>query len=228
MQKMQFCQRKVLVLNKLMVAIGVTSLKRAITMLTSGDAQGTVKAEVVDNYHVPRTWEEWSKLRPKDGDDKIVTVGRDFCMPQIIRLNDYDKLPSQKIKFSRRTIFKRDNNKCQYCKKKFPLSELSMDHIYPKSAGGKTIWENVCLACVACNTYKANIIPKKSIVMENGKAVTYFTVEFRNDKKVWYVRIKEPAKPNYNLSIGPIHYESWKQWLDSMYWSVELENDNLS
>jgi 5-methylcytosine-specific restriction endonuclease McrA len=218
---MKLNQRKVLVLNKNMVAIGVTTLQKAIIMLF-----GHAKAEVIDDDHTPHTWKQWAEIRPKDDEDKIVTVGNNFRIPKIIKLNKYDKLPSQKIKFSRRTIFKRDNNKCQYCKKKFPLSELSMDHIIPKSAGGKTIWENICLACVSCNTCKANHVPKKNLIMENGKAVTYYVVEFRNDKKVWYINIKEPHKPNYNLRIGEIHYESWKQWLDSVYWSVELENEN--
>ena len=69
-------------------------------------------------------------------------------MPRVIRLLGYEKLPKQTVKFNRRNIFARDNNQCQYCGKKFPTSELSLDHVVPRSQGGGSTWENIVCACV--------------------------------------------------------------------------------
>ncbi len=64
------------------------------------------------------------------------TSTTEIQVPRVIRLLDYDRLPKQTVKFNRRNIFARDNNQCQYCGKKFPTSELSLDHVLPRSQGG--------------------------------------------------------------------------------------------
>ena len=60
------------------------------------------------------------------------------------------------MKFSRGNIYLRDQNRCQYCGKKFSSSELSLDHVVPISRGGKSTWENVVCACLPCNVRKGN------------------------------------------------------------------------
>ena len=76
--------------------------------------------------------------------------------------SSYDKLPKQTVKFNRRNIFARDNNQCQYCGKKFPTSELSLDHVVPRSQGGASTWENIVCACVDCNVRKGGRTPKQA------------------------------------------------------------------
>lgn len=98
-----------------------------------------------------------------------------------------------------------------------------MDHIIPRSVGGLTTWTNVCLACIFCNKQKADRVPKKYIANIDGKFITNYLVYFKGGRQV---QIREPNKPNYNFYIDKIHYNSWKQWLNESYWSVELENDN--
>lgn len=49
-----------------------------------------------------------------------------------------------------------------YCGERFPADELTFDHLIPRSAGGATTWENILMACVACNTKKRNIMPNFS------------------------------------------------------------------
>jgi len=234
-----FAHRKVLVLNKNFTAIGVVSLPRAIVMLFSTDSNGDPKAEVIDHqivghyedgrpqYNItPYSWEEWSEMRPKEGEDAIHACRGVFRIPEIIKLSQYDKLPTQKIHFSRRTIYKRAHSTCQYCKKKFGTEELSIDHIHPRSCGGQTTWENCVLSCVYCNKCKADRVPTVKQERIGGKLKTVYTVSFKDGKKTWSVHLVQPNKPSYNFFRGDIHYESWKQWLDAAYWNVELANDN--
>jgi 5-methylcytosine-specific restriction endonuclease McrA len=128
-----------------------------------------------------------------------------IAVPRIIRLLFYDRLPRTDVKFNRRNIFARDKNKCQYCGKHFPTSELSLDHVIPRTQGGKTTWENIVCACAACNVKKGGQIPR-----EAGMKL-----------------IKKPTKPRHNplvhVHLGHRRYRSWKQFLDHAYWSVELK-----
>lgn len=51
-----------------------------------------------------------------------------------------------------------DRGRCCYCLTQAVNSgiDLSFDHILPRSKGGKTVFENVCLACRACNEFKSD------------------------------------------------------------------------
>ena len=212
--------KKVLVLNKKWTAIGVVTLQRAIIMLFSTHAAtGGPKAEIVDENCNPWTWEEWSLLKPGDGEENIKSVTGVFRIPEIIKLNGYDRIPAQKVHFSRRTLYKRDGYKCQYCGYRCPqnkrgdedeLAELSIDHIVPRSQGGETTWENCVIACVECNTIKANKFPE----------------EVRHKKYPHGMPRPHPKRPRYNWFRGDIHYNSWRQWIDVNYWHQELINDN--
>ena len=79
-----------------------------------------------------------------------------FLSGRVIRLLNYVKLPLSKIMNitpSRSMIYKRDNNTCQYCGSK---SKLTIDHVLPRSKGGKDTWENLVVACSSCNTKKSD------------------------------------------------------------------------
>lgn len=207
-----FAQRKVLVLNKRWTAVGVVSLERAITMLFSCDAKSNEpKASVIDDCCTPWTWEEWALLRPEEGDDSINACSGKFKIPEVIKLNRYDKMPQHKIHFSRRTIYKRDGNTCMYCGGRPGTEELTIDHVLPRSKGGLTTWENCVLACVDCNSIKADkLLPD----VRNKK--------FPSGMKLLTV----PKKPQFNVYRGEMPYKSWGQWLSIVYWNTELENDN--
>jgi 5-methylcytosine-specific restriction endonuclease McrA len=75
---------------------------------------------------------------------------------RVIRLFDYVKIPISKLmrtKPSKTMIYKRDDNKCQYCG---CTRGLTIDHIIPKSKGGEDTWENLVVACYTCNTKKGD------------------------------------------------------------------------
>ena len=80
---------------------------------------------------------------------------------RVIRLVNYIKLPIQKImanKPSRNLIYKRDNHTCQYCGS---YKNLTIDHVIPRSRGGKDTWDNMVAACMPCNTHKGDRTPEE-------------------------------------------------------------------
>src|SRR5947208_16898797 len=99
----------------------------------------------------------------------------------------YDRRSKQAMKFNRRNILARDNNQCQYCGKKFPTSELSLDHVVPRSQGGASTWENIVCACVACNVKKGGRTTKEANMHlirqpEKPKRITMLNLKLINRK----------------------------------------------
>jgi 5-methylcytosine-specific restriction endonuclease McrA len=77
-------------------------------------------------------------------------------VPAVLRLRRMPRSNKRGVKFSRVNVYQRDRHKCQYCTRAFPIGELSYDHVVPRSAGGRTCWENITTACRACNLRKGN------------------------------------------------------------------------
>ncbi len=198
----------VLVLNRLFMAVHVISVRRAFGLLVKDLAEVVQLDDGQYTSYDFHSWREVSEARALfkgPDDDYIRTVHFEIQVPRIIRLMTYDRLPRQKVKFNRRNIFARDGNRCQYCGKRFATSELSLDHVMPRSRGGLTTWENIVCACVKCNVRKGGRTP-----WEAGMKLT-----------------REPVKPKTSPSLGikltNRKYRSWKTFLDAAYWSVELE-----
>ena len=199
----------VLVLNKLFMAIHIISVRRAFCLLCKDLAEVVSLEDGQFTTYDFATWREVSEFRSRnfrqEDDDWVRTVNSEIQVPRVIRLVDYDRLPKQTVKFNRRNIFARDNNQCQYCGKKFPTSELSLDHVVPRSQGGSSTWENIVCACVACNVRKGGRTPKEASMH----------------------LIRKPEKPKrspmLNLKLTNRKYQSWKSFLDNAYWSVELK-----
>lgn len=197
--------RKVLVLNRNWQAVGVVSMDRAITLLYSQyKATNDPKALVVDTDDFRTfTWSDWAELKPKEGEKGIISARAVFRVPEVIVLTRYDRLPTHRVTFSRRTIYKRDHYQCQYCGRTPGSEELTIDHIVPRAQGGQTTWTNCVLACLPCNSRKADRTPE-----EAGMKLR-----------------REPFKPKYQLFRGDIPCDSWKKFLSEAYWNVEMEND---
>jgi 5-methylcytosine-specific restriction endonuclease McrA len=199
----------VLVLNKLFMAIHIISVRRAFCLLAKDLAEVVSLEDGQYTTYDFETWREVSEFRAqnfrKEDDDWVRTTSTAIQVPRIIRLMGYDRLPRQTVKFNRRNIFARDNNQCQYCGKKFPTSELSLDHVVPRSQGGQTTWDNIVCSCVGCNVRKGGRTPREANMH----------------------LIRKPEKPKrsplLNLKLTNSKYQSWKSFLDNAYWSVELK-----
>jgi 5-methylcytosine-specific restriction endonuclease McrA len=199
----------VLVLNRVFAAVHVIGLRRAFCLLAKDQAEVVSLDDGMFVTHDFSSWRELSALRSRlyksEDDDWVRTPTAEIQAPRVIRLVGYDKVPRQTVKFNRRNIFARDHNQCQYCGKKFVTSELSLDHVIPRSQGGATTWENIVCACVDCNVRKGGRTPRQANL----------------------TLIRKPEKPKrspiLNLKLTQKKYHSWQSFLDNAYWSVELK-----
>ena len=203
--------KPVLVLNKNWIAIDTTPLHRAFSLILSSDSKGKPKASIIDIDCTPYTWQEWTKIKAESEDDEIRTVSLAFKIPQIIRLNKYEKMPKQVVIFSRLNLYKRDGYSCQYCGVRPKSEELTIDHINPRCRGGMTTWENCVVCCTRCNRIKGGRTP--------GEVRHH---DFPGGMKL----MKTPVRPKVSDIKFKIFYPSWNAWLNDAYWNVELENDN--
>ncbi|MBM4071357.1 MAG: HNH endonuclease [Planctomycetes bacterium] len=199
----------VLVLNKMFLAVHIVSVRRAFCLLCKDLAEVVNMEDGQFATYSFSSWREVSEYRAQhfreEDDDWVRTVTSQIQVPRVIRLMSYDKLPKQTVKFNRRNIFARDNNQCQYCGKRFPTNELSLDHVTPRSQGGLSSWINVVCACLECNVRKGGRTPKQAHMG----------------------LIRKPEKPKrsplLNFKLTQKKYQSWKTFLDNAYWSVELK-----
>jgi 5-methylcytosine-specific restriction endonuclease McrA len=197
----------VLVLNRCYMAVHIIPVRRAFCLLFKELAEVVTLDDGRYLSHDFQSWREVSEARSRfrdPDDDYIRTIHFEIQVPRVIRLLTYDRLPRTKIKFNRRNIFARDGNRCQYCGKRFPTGELSLDHVMPRSRGGGTDWENIVCACVRCNVRKGGRTPA-----EAGMRLTKPPV-------------KPKTSPTLGLKLANRKYQSWKTFLDDAYWTVEL------
>jgi 5-methylcytosine-specific restriction endonuclease McrA len=193
-----FEERKVLVLNKSWAPMRTETLEKALTKVCKGVAR-IINPE---DYQA-MTWEDWSKLKPL-GDEGIRTANMVFRIPEVILLNEYNKLPMPRKTFCRRQLYRRDDYRCQYCGDRPGTSELNVDHVIPRAQGGQTTWENCVIACVACNSYKANRTPEQA-----GMKL-----------------LSQPTRPGYKQLRQEefVQIDSWRSFLSEAYWSVPLQD----
>jgi 5-methylcytosine-specific restriction endonuclease McrA len=188
-----------LVLNRSWSAIATTSVRRALGLLFTGAA----KVVQPDTYEV-HEFHTWTDLAVHPGEPCIRTVRLKIKVPEVIVLTKYGGMPNPTVTFSRRNLYKRDRSTCQYCGKRPGSKELSIDHVVPRSRGGRTTWENCVLACMRCNRRKASRLPT-----EAGLKL-----------------LKRPTRPKWTpileAPIGRIR-QSWDKFVSDCYWDVPLE-----
>lgn len=132
-------QEPVLVLNATYEPINVTAVRRAMVLLLKGVAQ----AEEMHNAEVH-------------------SAAHSHKVPSVIRLLAYRHIPQQSRALSRKNILLRDRNTCQFCGRIFPSSELTLDHVMPRSRGGRSSWENLVACCYRCNNNKGDRTPEEA------------------------------------------------------------------
>lgn len=79
--------------------------------------------------------------------------------PSIVRLRAYVSIPFKRITLTRRNVMRRDRSRCQYCGHR---DRLTIDHVLPRSRGGRDTWDNLVTACVPCNNRKGNRTPDEA------------------------------------------------------------------
>ncbi|MDZ7695797.1 MAG: HNH endonuclease [Deltaproteobacteria bacterium] len=170
---------QVLLLNITYEPLRVINWKKAITLLMLG------KVEVLEEYGT-----------------EIHSISFTLKLPSVVRLLMMAKRPRASVRFSRQNIYARDKYCCQYCGRKFPVEDLSYDHVIPKSRGGKTVWTNIVTACMRCNRKKGGRTPKEAKMQ----------------------LIRKPTRPKWlpSLRVTIGFKEIPTTWRDYLYWNVEL------
>jgi len=155
----------VLVLNRMYMAVHVINVRRAVCMLYRELAE---VIHIEDGHFSNYDFENWQLVSElnwehhNDSEDWIRSVSFQLQVPRVIRLLRYDRVPKHSLRFNRRNLFARDQHQCQYCGRHAPLTQLSLDHVIPRSRGGQTTWENIVCCCLTCNTRKGGRTPKEA------------------------------------------------------------------
>jgi 5-methylcytosine-specific restriction endonuclease McrA len=155
----------VLVLNRNWQAINIRTPADAFCQMATNVATA-LEIELGNGARAealrPVTWDEWITLPVRDGDNAVHTVRGQIRVPTVIVSVNFAKVPKKRPKLSARTIRERDGNRCQYTGKLLKAEEGSLDHILPRSRGGKDEWENLVWADKDVNARKGNRLPHEA------------------------------------------------------------------
>ena len=145
--------------------------------------QQAVKLHWLDRVYVLHTYD----------DKQIHSPSTTIQMPAVCATKKFYKIP-QEAKFSRNNLFLRDTFNCQYCGELFPQSELTIDHVIPRSLGGGTDWENCVSSCKSCNSNKGSRLIKP---ITHPYTPTYWELAKKKKNKIH------------------LQHSSWGQYLNS-------------
>ena len=163
--------------------IKVISWQRAMTLLTLD------KVDVIEEY-----------------DAEIRATSIIVKVPAVVRLRKAFRRYAKLVKFSRVNIYARDGYRCQYCGTKCSISELTYDHVVPRSRGGKTSWDNIVSCCYACNAKKANRTPAEAKMVLRSTPT----------RPAWVpsveIRVSTKSIPD--------------AWRDYVYWTGEVDHED--
>jgi 5-methylcytosine-specific restriction endonuclease McrA len=126
-------------------------------------------------------------------------------IPAVVRLLRAFRRHKKPVKFSRINIFARDGYRCQYCGVEKKVAELTYDHVIPRYQGGKTVWTNIVTACDKCNLRKGGRTPEQA-----GMRL-----------------LSTPVQPKWmpSMTITVSTRSVPDAWMDYLYWTGELDND---
>ncbi len=139
MEQVSVLRKPVLVLNASYEPIHVCAARRALVLLFKGVA--STEESAAERVHSP---------------------SRSLPLPSVIRLLEYRRIPLQTRALSRKNILVRDHHTCQYCHVRFGASDLTLDHVMPRSRGGNNSWENLVACCRRCNNRKGDRLPDEA------------------------------------------------------------------
>jgi 5-methylcytosine-specific restriction endonuclease McrA len=179
-------KRKVLLLNASYEPLGIVTVPRAVRLV----------------------WKETADTIELDGDRVLRSQHFVFPCPSVIRLRSYIDVRKRRYGSGsgnmRAKIFMRDRYRCQYCGHKGTAFDLSIDHILPRSRGGRTTPENLCVACRPCNSRKGDRTPAEARMP----------------------LMTEPSALMYDLDLAAIRHAATEreEWQKYVYWADRREN----
>jgi 5-methylcytosine-specific restriction endonuclease McrA len=180
----------VLLLNRHYQAVRVTSARRAFTLLYVGSARA------LDDRYEAYDFAQWPQLE-LPGYEMIGTMQGAVCVPRVLLLSRYGRVPSTALRLSRRNVYLRDDFTCQYCGEQRPTKDLNLDHVTPRSRGGRATWENLVTSCRGCNFAKGSATPE-------GAGMRL---------------LRQPVRPSWStaaaLAAAPRSFSEWEPFLST-------------
>ena len=154
---MRVLDSRVLVLNKMWMPIRDIPAIRAFKLIFAN------KASAVDsNNFYAYGWDEWVKLPIKEEYKTINTVKYKVIVPEVIVLSKYDKIFKKNLRLTKKNLFLRDGFQCQYTGKRVSKSTADIDHVIPRSRGGKNKWDNMVVCSKELNRKKGDKTPHEA------------------------------------------------------------------
>lgn len=150
----------VLVLNKNWQAINVKTPLDALSMMFC-DAATALHISGEDSMS-PLKWNDWVNLPANENEEYVYTSRGDIQIPKIIVLAKFNDVPCKRPKFTTKNLWDRDEGRCQYTGRKLTPNEGNIDHVIPKSRGGKTDWSNCVLSHKDINAMKGDRTPQEA------------------------------------------------------------------
>jgi 5-methylcytosine-specific restriction endonuclease McrA len=168
------------------------------------------KAFILDRSYTMHDWDSWVHTW-EDAREVSRRMLRSpsvqIAGPEVI----VQRTPAHKnlfkiAKLNRKNVLLRDNYTCQYCGQKLPSQELNIDHVIPKSKGGKLRWKNVVASCITCNgNLKQNRTPGEAGMPLRSRPYVPRWLDLKQ---------REAFK----------RFETWEDIASEMYWNAELED----
>jgi 5-methylcytosine-specific restriction endonuclease McrA len=134
---MNLMLKPVLVLNASYEALTIVRARRALVLVSKGAACVELATD--------------TRVHPRF----------EIYLPSVIRLRDYKRIPVRLQVVSRRNILARDGHRCMYCGTKYKPEQLTLDHILPRSRGGRSTWDNLVACCARDNHRKGDKLPEE-------------------------------------------------------------------
>jgi 5-methylcytosine-specific restriction endonuclease McrA len=203
MESDRLLENPTLVLNKDWVPVQTTTTRKAIG-LVAGRSARIIDPATYQVYDLD-SWNAFSRTKETLVSVRIRSMLLRLEPPEVIVLSRYHGLGRRSVVFSRANLFRRDRYTCQYCGKRRSVRDLSIDHVIPRSQGGKSTWENCVVACIDCNSRKGGRTPERARMR----------------------LLSKPRKPAWRFFVSHVsspRCESWGKFLSRAYWEVELES----
>ncbi len=196
---------RVLVLNRSWVAVHITHARRALTLVYLDCA----KAVHPTDYSL-YDFDGWLNLSQEGLDGRYIhSPNLRVRVPEVVLLTHFNGFLRHEAKFSRNNVFERDRNRCQYCGRILPRSQLTIDHVTPQSRGGGDSWENLVVACMKCNVRKGSHTPE-----EAGMPLMHHP-----SRPAWL--------PRFGTRVPHDQIQVWQRFVDPRFWSLPLTPEPL-
>ena len=185
----------VLVLNRNWQAINIRTPQDAFCQMATHVATA-LDIEGEDNIR-PVKWDEWITLPVRPQDNAVRTARGAIRVPTVIVAVNYARLPKKRPKLNALNIRERDRNRCQYTGRLLRPEEGSLDHVVPRSRGGRDTWENLVWSAKDVNTRKADRLPHEAglrlLAVPRAPKELPVTVHLRNahDVAEWKLFLNE-------------------------------------